>query len=69
MKILVEGNSGTKKKPVKTYKAVSKKQLEDPLLVKNLKKERKNFKIVNEGVEKLYYFNGNNYIISSKVVK
>lgn len=37
--------------------------------VDDLKAEKKDFKIVENDVEKLYNFNGNNYLISTKKVK
>ncbi|MFA5296589.1 MAG: hypothetical protein WC389_00095 [Lutibacter sp.] len=70
MEISVLSVGGSKKKPTQIYKPVSKKDLEDHLmLIEKLKQKRQTFKIVEKGVENKYYFNGNNYIISSKVVK
>ncbi len=70
MEISVLSVGGSKKKPTQVYKPVSKKDLEDHLtLIEKLKQKKKAFKIVENGVENKYYFNGNNYIITSKVVK
>ncbi len=68
MKVYVLSWNASKKNPKQIYKAASKKELEDPLLIDNLKNKKVTFKIVENDVEKTYYFNGNNYIITSKVV-
>lgn len=70
MEISVLSVGGSKKKPTQVYKPVSKKDLEDHLmLIEKLKKKRQTYKIVENGVENIYYFNGNNYINSYKLVK
>lgn len=60
----------TKKGNVISYAKVSgvtEKNLQSK--VDGLKAEKKDFKIVENDVEKIYNFNGNNYVISTKKVK
>jgi hypothetical protein len=58
--------SKSKKGPTEKLKKVL---IKDPAsidaIISALRAKKKQFKIVENGVEKMYKFNGNNYIISS----
>lgn len=40
-----------------------------PGLINKLKAQKKSFKFVENGVEKTYIFNGNNYVVSLKSIE
>jgi hypothetical protein len=58
--------SKSKKGPIEKLKKVTiKNPAEIDGFILALRAKKKKFKIVENGVEKMYEFNGNNYIISS----
>lgn len=69
-KISVQQTKKKENKPVVSYKQATKSEMEKPeAFIDQLKKERKTFLVIEDGYEKKYFFNQNNYVISSKRVK
>lgn len=52
------------------FKKATADQLKDiPAAIKKLRAEKKQFKVVENAVEKTFKFNGNNYIVTSKILQ
>lgn len=60
----------TKKGKIVSYQKVSEKELKDITgTIKKFRADKKDFKVVENHVEKTYNFNGNNYVVTSKNIK
>lgn len=60
----------TREGKVYTYKKLSANESKDISgTIAKLRADKKDFKVVENNVEKTFVFNGNNYVVSSKILK